>query len=189
VLLMAQFGVRTVQPVVTLFVEEMVGARPDLATLSGIAFSATGLANVISAPLLGDRSDVIGYRRVLLICLLGATLTTLPQAFTENYLDLHRRALRDRAIHWRHFADRQCGGRAACPASRTRHGLRHHRVGDVSRQLIGATDRRRRRGRVWTALSVPRHRGSAVGEPRMGILPGARIRGPERLNAGWSRPT
>jgi MFS transporter, DHA1 family, multidrug resistance protein len=85
VLLMAQFGVRTVQPVVTLFVQEMVGARPDLATLSDIAFSVTGLANVISAPFLGNRSDVIGYRRVLLICLLGATLTTLPQAFTENY--------------------------------------------------------------------------------------------------------
>src|SRR3984893_13058184 len=85
VLLMAQFGVRTVQPVVTLFVQEMVGARPALATLSDIAFSVTGLANVISAPFLGNRSDVIGYRRVLLICLLGATLTTLPQAFTENY--------------------------------------------------------------------------------------------------------
>jgi predicted MFS family arabinose efflux permease len=84
VLLMAQFGVRTVQPVVTLFVQEMVGARPDLATLSGIAFSVT-LANVVSAPFLGNRSDVIGYRRVLLIYLLGATLTILPQAFTENY--------------------------------------------------------------------------------------------------------
>jgi DHA1 family multidrug resistance protein-like MFS transporter len=85
VLLMAQFGVRTVQPVVTLFVQELVGARPDLATLSGIAFSVTGLANVVSAPFLGNRSDVIGYRRVLLICLLGATLTTLPQAFAESY--------------------------------------------------------------------------------------------------------
>src|SRR5215472_14560747 len=85
VLLMAQFGVRTVQPVVTLFVQELVGARPDLATLGGIAFSATGLANVVAAPFLGNRSDVIGYRRVLLICLSGATLTTLPQAFAESY--------------------------------------------------------------------------------------------------------
>jgi DHA1 family multidrug resistance protein-like MFS transporter len=85
VLMMAQFGVRTVQPVVTLFVQELVGARPDLATLSGIAFSVTGLSNVIAAPFLGNRSDVIGYRRVLLICLLGATLTTLPQAFTHSY--------------------------------------------------------------------------------------------------------
>ena len=33
VLLMGQFGVRTVQPIVTLFVQELVDARPDLATL------------------------------------------------------------------------------------------------------------------------------------------------------------
>jgi DHA1 family multidrug resistance protein-like MFS transporter len=85
VLLMAQFGVRTVQPVVTLYVKEMMGSRPDLATLSGIAFSITGLANVVAAPFLGNKSDVIGYRRVLLIALLGATVTTLPQAFTDSY--------------------------------------------------------------------------------------------------------
>ena len=85
VLLMAQFGVRTVQPVVTLYVKEMLGPRPDLATLSGIAFSITGLANVVAAPFLGNKSDVLGYRRVLLIALLGATVTTLPQAFTDSY--------------------------------------------------------------------------------------------------------
>ncbi|MBV8736497.1 MAG: MFS transporter [Alphaproteobacteria bacterium] len=85
VLLMAQFGVRTVQPVVTLYVKQMLGLRPDLATLSGIAFSITGLANVVAAPFLGNKSDVIGYRRVLLIALLGATVTTLPQAFTNSY--------------------------------------------------------------------------------------------------------
>ena len=85
VLLMAQFGVRTVQPVVTLFVKELVGMRPDLATLSGIAFSVTGLADVVASPFLGKRSDRLGYRRVLLISLLGATLTTLPQAFVGSY--------------------------------------------------------------------------------------------------------
>jgi MFS transporter, DHA1 family, multidrug resistance protein len=85
VLLMAQFGVRTVQPIITLYVKEMVGNRPDLATLSGLAFSVTGLADVIASPFLGKRSDVIGYRRVLLICLAGGTLMTLPQAFATNY--------------------------------------------------------------------------------------------------------
>jgi MFS transporter, DHA1 family, multidrug resistance protein len=85
VLLMAQFGVRTVQPVVTLFVQELLGDRPDLATLSGIAFSITGLANIVAAPFLGNKSDKIGYRRVLLIALLGAGLTTLPQAFAGSY--------------------------------------------------------------------------------------------------------
>ena len=85
VLLMAQFGVRTVQPIITLYVKEMVGDLPNVATLAGIAFSITGVGNVISAPFLGNRSDVIGYRKVLLISLFGATLTTLPQAFTHNY--------------------------------------------------------------------------------------------------------
>lgn len=85
VLLMAQFGVRTVQPVITLYVKEMVGAQPNIATLAGLAFSVTGLADVVASPFLGKRSDRIGYRRVLLISLFGATLMTLPQAFTDNY--------------------------------------------------------------------------------------------------------
>jgi DHA1 family multidrug resistance protein-like MFS transporter len=85
VLFMAQFSVRTVQPMVTLFVQELIGSPPQIATLAGIAFSITGLANLIAAPFLGNRSDVIGYRRVLLICLLGATLTSIPQIFVDSY--------------------------------------------------------------------------------------------------------
>jgi DHA1 family multidrug resistance protein-like MFS transporter len=85
VLFMAQFSVRTVQPMVTLFVQELIGSPPQIATLAGIAFSITGLANLVSAPFLGNRSDVIGYRRVLLICLLGATLTSIPQVFVNSY--------------------------------------------------------------------------------------------------------
>ena len=85
VLFMAQFSTRAVQPVVTLFVQEIVGMRPDLATLGGLAFSVTGLAGMIAVPLLGKHSDEIGYRRVLLICLAGATLTSLPQAFAYSY--------------------------------------------------------------------------------------------------------
>jgi DHA1 family multidrug resistance protein-like MFS transporter len=56
VLLMAQFGVRTARPIVTLYVQELVGPRPDLATLSGLAFSVTGLANVIAAPIVLKKS-------------------------------------------------------------------------------------------------------------------------------------
>ncbi len=85
VLLMAQFSTRTVMPVVTVFVQELIGSVPQIATLSGIAFSITGLANLIAAPFLGNRSDVIGYRKVLLICLLGATLTSAPQIFVNDY--------------------------------------------------------------------------------------------------------
>jgi DHA1 family multidrug resistance protein-like MFS transporter len=85
VLLMAQFSVRTVQPVVTLFVQELIGNPPQIATLAGIAFSITGLANLIAAPFLGNRSDVIGYRRVLLISLAGSAATSIPQVWVESY--------------------------------------------------------------------------------------------------------
>jgi DHA1 family multidrug resistance protein-like MFS transporter len=85
VLLMAQISTRTIAPVVTVFVQELVGSPPEIATLSGIAFSITGLANLVAAPFLGNRSDIIGYRKVLLICLLGATLTSAPQIFVNNY--------------------------------------------------------------------------------------------------------
>jgi DHA1 family multidrug resistance protein-like MFS transporter len=74
-----------VQPVVTLFVREMLGNVPSIATLAGLAFSATGLAGVIAVPILGRRSDSIGYRRVLLISLGGAALFTLPQALPLGY--------------------------------------------------------------------------------------------------------
>jgi DHA1 family multidrug resistance protein-like MFS transporter len=85
VLMLAQFSVRTVQPVITLYVQALVGNPANLATLSGIAFSMTGLADVIASPFLGKRSDVLGYRRVLLISLAGAALFSLPQAFATNY--------------------------------------------------------------------------------------------------------
>jgi DHA1 family multidrug resistance protein-like MFS transporter len=85
VLLMAQFSTRSVQPVVTIFVQQLIGSPPQIATLAGIAFSVTGLADLVSSPFLGKRSDIIGYRKVLLICLLGATLTSAPQIFVGDY--------------------------------------------------------------------------------------------------------
>jgi len=85
VMLMAQFATQAVQPVVTLFVQEMLGQRPDLATLGGLAFSVTGIAGVLAVPYLGRKSDTIGYRTVLLISLAGAALFTLPQALPLGY--------------------------------------------------------------------------------------------------------
>jgi MFS transporter, DHA1 family, multidrug resistance protein len=85
VLLLAQFAVQAVQPIVTLFVQQLTGPVPQLATLAGVAFSVTGLADVIASPFLGKRSDEIGYRRVLLISLAGAALLTGPQAIAHTY--------------------------------------------------------------------------------------------------------
>jgi DHA1 family multidrug resistance protein-like MFS transporter len=85
VLMLAQFGTRAVEPVVTLYVQDMLGPLPNIATLGGVAFAITGLAGVAAVPILGKRSDRIGYRRTLMISLAGAALFTLPQAFSYGY--------------------------------------------------------------------------------------------------------
>jgi MFS family permease len=135
VLFMAQFSVRTVQPMVTLFVQELIGSPPQIATLAGIAFSITGLANLIASPFLGNRSDFIGYRRVLLICLLGATLTSVPQIFVDSYWLFVAGTIRGGVVHRRHSAYRQRPHRPRRGAREPRHHLRHDRIGDVSRQF------------------------------------------------------
>jgi DHA1 family multidrug resistance protein-like MFS transporter len=85
VMMMGQFSTQAVLPVVTLYVREILGPRPDIATLGGVAFSATGLAGVLAVPFLGRRSDRIGYRATLLLCLSGAALFTLPMALPLGY--------------------------------------------------------------------------------------------------------
>jgi DHA1 family multidrug resistance protein-like MFS transporter len=85
VLLLAQFGVQAISPIISLFVAQLLGSQVDVATLSGLAFSVSGLAGVIAVPLLGRTSDRVGEGTVLLIALAGATLMTAPQAFAGHY--------------------------------------------------------------------------------------------------------
>jgi MFS transporter, DHA1 family, multidrug resistance protein len=85
VMMMGQFATQAVLPVVTLYVKDMLGPRPDIATLGGLAFAATGLAGVLSVPFLGRRADRIGYRTTLLLCLFGAAFFTLPMALPLGY--------------------------------------------------------------------------------------------------------
>jgi MFS transporter, DHA1 family, multidrug resistance protein len=84
VVLLAQVVAFGVQPVVPLFVRDLVGNAPWLATAAGLAFAVTGLADLIASPFLGKRSDRIGYRRVLLISLCGVAGFTIPQAFVHG---------------------------------------------------------------------------------------------------------
>jgi len=75
----------SVQPVLPVYMKELTnGASGFLGTIAGFAFSVTGLADLIASPFLGKRSDQLGYRRVLTICMTGAGLFYLPQALAPN---------------------------------------------------------------------------------------------------------
>lgn len=85
VLLLSQFATQAVQPIVALYVQDIVGQRANLATLGGIALSVTGLAGIVAVPLLGRASDRFGGKRVLMLALAGAALATAPQALVGSY--------------------------------------------------------------------------------------------------------
>jgi len=84
VVLLAQVVAFGVQPIVPLFVGELAGNVPWIATAAGAAFAVMGLADLVASPFLGKRSDRIGYRRVLLASLAGVACFTIPQAFAGS---------------------------------------------------------------------------------------------------------
>lgn len=85
VMLLTQGTTLAAQPVIPLLVRGLLGNAGWIATAAGFAMAVTGLADVLASPWLGKRSDVIGYRKVLIISLIGAAAFTIPQAFAPNY--------------------------------------------------------------------------------------------------------
>jgi DHA1 family multidrug resistance protein-like MFS transporter len=84
VLLLAQMCATALGPVVAPYVRSLLPGSPFVGTLSGAAIAVTGLAGLLSSPILGRRSDRIGRRKVVLLSILGAALFTLPQAFSHS---------------------------------------------------------------------------------------------------------
>jgi hypothetical protein len=71
----------TIEPIVTVYVTQLSPHTSHVALLAGLAFSVTGLANIIAAPKLGRISDKIGAQKIMLAALVVAGLIYIPQAF------------------------------------------------------------------------------------------------------------
>ncbi|WP_309120101.1 MFS transporter [Paenibacillus sp.] len=72
---------------IPLFVQELHGTEM-LAFYAGLVGSITGFANMAASPLLGRFADRVGYEKVLTVCLIGAALSFIPQAFVDNIWQL-----------------------------------------------------------------------------------------------------
>ncbi len=75
------FSLFSIEPIITLYIDQLAPVTTHLALLSGLAFSAAGLANIIAAPRLGKLSDRIGAHKVIFVALIAAALTFIPQSF------------------------------------------------------------------------------------------------------------
>lgn len=77
-------GLYSIEPIVTVYVTQLTKGTAHVALLAGLAFSASGLANIIAAPRLGKLSDKIGAHKVIIFALVVAGIIYIPQAFVKN---------------------------------------------------------------------------------------------------------
>jgi len=87
VIFLIQFGGTIISPVLSLFIEELSGTQ-DAATAAGVVLAATGAVSAASALLLGRVSDKLGSRRILTVCLVGASLSYFPQCLVQQVWQL-----------------------------------------------------------------------------------------------------
>jgi DHA1 family multidrug resistance protein-like MFS transporter len=80
----ATLALYSIEPIVTVYVTQLTSDTSHIALLAGMAFSASGLANIIAAPRLGKLSDKIGAQNVMFFALIGAGLLFIPQAFVKD---------------------------------------------------------------------------------------------------------
>lgn len=78
-----QFGQSIIAPILSLFVSELSGGE-NPATTAGVILAGTGFMSAVSALTLGRLSDRIGHTLILSVCLAGATLSFIPQAFVQD---------------------------------------------------------------------------------------------------------
>ncbi|MEC0211597.1 MFS transporter [Paenibacillus ehimensis] len=83
-----QFSLLSVMPLLPLFVQQLHGQDEMLAFYAGLVGSVTGFSNMIASPVFGKLSDRIGPEKILVTCLLGAAVASVPQAFVENVWQL-----------------------------------------------------------------------------------------------------
>ncbi len=83
-----QFSLLSVMPLLPLFVQQLHGQDEMLAFYAGLVGSVTGFSNMVASPVFGKLSDRIGPEKILVACLLGAAVASIPQAFAQNVWQL-----------------------------------------------------------------------------------------------------
>src|SRR5659263_359212 len=79
-----QLAYFSIEPIITVYITQLSTNMTHIALISGMVFSASGLASIIAAPRLGKLSDKVGPQKVMLVALIVAGVLFIPQAFVKN---------------------------------------------------------------------------------------------------------
>ncbi|MCF3943523.1 MFS transporter [Oceanobacillus alkalisoli] len=85
--LLIQVAHFSIQPILSLFVEEIHGPV-NIAFFAGMAFSAAGLGNLLFSRRLGKLGDKVGHVKVLTVLLFAAGIVYFPGAFVSSVWQL-----------------------------------------------------------------------------------------------------
>lgn len=144
---LVQIAILGVNSMMTIFVQSLIGNTSNLALLSGLASSITGIATIIGAPYLGKLGDRIGQAKMLPILLVLSGLFALPQVWTDNIYELYV---------WRFLQGLVVGG-----------------VWPSIQALINVNSPRRIQGRVFGVTASSRFLGNLTGPTAAGAIAGA----------------
>ena len=82
---MIQTCVMTIQPLITLYVGQLMGAMGDEAVkMSGVIFSLAGFAGILAAPFWGKRGQRFGFVRIFALVTFAAGFINLFQIFIQD---------------------------------------------------------------------------------------------------------
>ncbi len=79
-----RLAVRTLGPILPLFIQSLVPASTRVASLTGLISGVSAATSAIGAVTLGRASDRLGYRRVLLVCTALTSVLYIPQFFVTT---------------------------------------------------------------------------------------------------------
>lgn len=75
-------------PFLPLFIQKISAATARVGSMTGVVIGMGALASALAAVIVGRFSYRLGYRRVLIVCMSGAAIFIIPQAFVHNPVQL-----------------------------------------------------------------------------------------------------
>jgi len=82
-IMLFQCSVSLLQPILPIFIQEL-STIGDASIATGVIFSLVGIATVLAAPYWGRRGQLTGYKKVLLIGLVGSGVVSLLHSLTNS---------------------------------------------------------------------------------------------------------
>jgi len=131
--MLLMFATMSIEPIITVYVAELVRDPRSVTLVSGFAMSAAALGSILSASRLGKLADRVGHWNVIVVCLASSALLLIPQAFVTTGWQL---------IALRFVMGVTLGGLVPCITSVIRHNVPSAIAGNVigystSAQYVG----------------------------------------------------